>query len=424
MKALVGGNLIDGTGSSPLADTTVLVNDDGRIEEVGPRDAVILPQGTEVLDVAGMTTLPGLIDCHDHLAFHGYDLVGRWGLNEPESLYHVRTATVIEQTLKTGYTAVRDGGWLDAGFKMAVEEGLIAGPRLVVSTSPISPTGGVADSCSPSGHRRPSSTAQNPNLPSGVANGVDQVRATVREVVRVGADVIKFFATGGASSRPGHGPKDADFGFDEVQALVDEAHARGRKVMCHALGGPGLRMAIEAGVDSIEHGCYLSEEPELIKMMGDKGIFFVPTFTVYTFHGSEKGTAHAQARTRALQSYHTESMQRALAAGVKVVAGTDAGGWGHINNAVELQYLVENGMTPMQALVAATGWASECLGLESEIGTVARGKAADLVVVDGDPLRDIAMLQDESRIKLVIKAGRVHVDRLAGERVEALSERS
>ena len=297
MKALIGGNLIDGTGSPPLADTTVLVNDDGRIEEVGPRDAVTLPQGTEVIDVAGMTTLPGLIDCHDHLAFHSYDLMGRWGLNEPESLYHVRTAKVIEHTLKTGYTAVRDGGWLDAGFKMAVEEGLIAGPRLVVSTSPISPTGGVADSCSPSGHRRPPSIAQNPNLPPGVANGVDQVRATVREVVRVGADVIKFFATGGASSRPGHGPKDADFGFDEVPGTGRRGpFPWAKKVMCHALGGPGLRMAIEAGVDSLEHGCYLSEEPELIKMMADKGIFFVPTFTVYKFHGSERGTTHAQAR--------------------------------------------------------------------------------------------------------------------------------
>ena len=417
MKALVGGTLIDGTGSSPVADTTVVVNDEGRIETVGHREAVPIPPGAEIIEITGMTLLPGLIDCHDHLSSYGYDLAGRWGLNEPQSTRHIRTATVLEQTLLTGYTTIRDAGWLDAGFKLAVEEGLTPGPRLIVATSPISPTGGLADRCSPSGHHQPPSL--DPNLPLGIANGVDQVRAMVREVVRVGADVVKFATTGGASSRLGHGPKDVEYGRDEVQALVDEAHDMGRKTMCHALGGPGLRRAIEAGTDSIEHGTYLDEDPELIKMMADKGIFFVPTFTVYIFHG-ERGTPHGQVRSQELRSHHVESMQRALAAGVKVVAGTDAGGWGHPNNAQELQCLVEAGMTPAQALVSATGWAAECLGLEKEIGTVQRGKVSDLVVVDGDPMQDITILQDKSRIKLVMKEGEVYANGLAEERVEAL----
>jgi imidazolonepropionase-like amidohydrolase len=388
----------------------VVGGDDGRIDAVGRRQAVAVPPQAEVVHVSGKTVLPGLIDCHDHLGSHGYDLMGRWGLTEPQSTRHIRTAGVIEETLLTGYTAVRDAGWLDVGFKLAVEEGLIPGPRLVVATSPISPTGGLADRGSPSGHHAP--PEPDPNLPSGVANGVDQVRATVREVVRVGADVIKFATTGGAASRRGHGPKDVEFGPDEVRALVNEAHALGKRAMCHALGGPGLRMAIEAGADSIEHGAYLDEDPDLLEMMAAKGIFFVPTFTVYVFHG-ERGTPHGRARAQALRSHHVESVQRALAAGVKVVAGTDAGGWLHGNNAQELQCLVEAGMTPMQALVAATGWAAECLGLEKEIGTLQRGKAADLVVVEGDPLKDITVLQDRGRIKLVMKDGRVYSDKLA-----------
>jgi len=222
--------------------------------------------------------------------------------------------------------------------------------------------------------------------------------------VRAGADVIKCATTGGASSMAGHGPKDRVFNPDELRALVDEAHGLGRRVMCHALGGPGLRAAIEAGVDSIEHGCYLDEDPDLIPMMAERGIFFVPTLTVYEYH-RESTAPHVRERARALRSHHIESVNRALAAGVKVVAGTDAGGHGHPNNALELEHLVAAGMTPMQALQAATRLAAECLGLEQEIGTIEKGKWADLVVVEGDPLRDIRVLQDARRIKQVIKGG-------------------
>jgi len=216
--------------------------------------------------------------------------------------------------------------------------------------------------------------------------------------------VIKCATTGGASSRAGHGPKDAAFNADEMRALVDEAHALGRRVMCHAVGGPGLRRAIEAGVDSIEHGCYLDEDPELIPMMVERGIFFVPTLTVYEYH-RESTAPHVRERARALRAHHLESVRHALAAGVKVVAGTDAGGHGHPNNALELEHLVAAGMSPMQALQAATSLAAECLALEAEIGTIEKGKWADLVVVDGDPLRDVRILQDPARIKQVWKAG-------------------
>ena len=416
MQILVGGTLIDGTGAPPLRDAAVLVNG-GRIEAVGTRATMSWPQHAEMIDISGLTLLPGLIDCHDHLASHNYGFAHRWGLDEPQSTRHVRTATVLQHTLATGYTAVRDAAGLDVGFKQAIEQGLIQGPRLMLAVSIISPVGGIGDRVSPSGHS--CCVAVDPSLPEGVANGIEGVRTVVRTMVRAGADVIKCATTGGASSRPGHGPKDPAFTLDEMKALVEEAHALGRRVMCHALGGPGLRTAIEAGVDSIEHGCYLGEDPELIAMMADKGIVFVPTFTVYVFH-REVSPPHVRARGRDLQPHHIESLQRALAAGVKVVAGTDAGGHMHDINARELQYLVEAGMSPMQALQAATGWAAECLGLEQEIGTVQPGKLADLVVVDGDPLQDITLLQDQQRIKLVFKDGQLCSDRRAEKPISAL----
>src|SRR5881296_3722023 len=408
MKILRAGTLIDGTGAPPVRDAAVVIHN-GRIEAVTTGGGSASPPADiEVIDVSCFTVLPGLVDCHDHLAFHGYELVRRWGLDEPQSTHHLRTARVASQILAAGYTAVRDAGGLDAGFRLAIHEGLITGPRLVLSLGIISPIGGIGDRISPSGHGAP--FLNDPSLPPSVANGLEGVRTTVRTMVRAGADVIKCATTGGASSRAGHGPKDRAFNADEMRALVDEAHALGRRVMCHAVGGPGLRLAIEAGVDSIEHGCYLDEDPELIPMMAERGTFFVPTLTVYVFH-REVSAPHVRARGRDLYPHHIASLQKALAAGVKIVAGTDAGGHEHNINAQELQYLVEAGLSPMQALQAATGWAAECLGLESEVGTVRPGKRADLVAVDGNPLQNITVLQDVQRIKLVLKGGDVCVDR-------------
>ena len=407
MKALVGANLIDGTGGPVVNDATVLI-DGERIVETGPRLAVTLPPGTEVIDVAGMTVMPGMIDCHDHLASKDYGMPSRLGYHEPLSLQHLRTAKVLEQTLAAGYTCVRDGGGLDVGFKQAVEQGLYPGPRLVVSVAIISPTGGLADKVTPSGQCYPH---DDPLIPSGVADGDDPVRAKVREMCRVGADVIKFATTGGASSRPGHGPLDIAFGPTEVRALIDEARALGRRTMCHAVGGPGLRMCVEAGAHSVEHGCYLAEDPDLLRMMADKGIFLVPTFEIYEFHAT-LSAPHMQARSRALMDIHKETMHQALAAGVKVVAGTDAGGYSHGDNAREVQIMVERGMSNMQAIQACTGWAAECVDLARDIGTVARGKYADLLVIDGDPLKQIEVLRSQDCIKMVMKGGVAAVDKL------------
>jgi len=406
-RVLTGATLIDGTGAAPVPDAAVVIDGD-RITAAGPRAALSWPADAEVIDARGRTLIPGLIDAHDHLASHGYGLATRLGLDEPASTAHLRTARVLAETLAMGYTTVRDAGGLDAGFKLAVEQGLIPGPRLVLALQIISPTGGIGDRVSPSGHD--CCGAHDPLLPPCVANGPDPVRDVVRTMVRAGADVIKTATTGGASSRPGHGPLDAAFSLAEMEALVTESHALGRRVMCHALGGPGLRTALAAGVDSIEHGCYLDEDATLLGQMAVQGTFFVPTLTVYVYH-RESPAPHVRERAVALHAHHVASVRRALELGVPIAAGTDAGGHGHPKNALELKYLVEAGLTPMQALRAATQWAAACLGLEREVGTIEQGRLADLVLVGGDPLDDVTLLLDPARVELVLKGGAICADR-------------
>jgi len=372
------------------------------ILNVGSAQSVRVPEGAERVEAPGMTVMPGLIDTHDHLASFGYDIASRWGITEPRSTRHLRIASVLRQTLETGYTTVRDAGGLAAGFRMAVDEGLVPGPRLLVALGFITPTGGMADRTSPLGYRPPE--AEDSGLPWGVADGPEAMRAKVREMVGAGADVIKTATTGGASSGAGLGPKDVLFERDELEALVDEAHKRGRRVMCHALGGEGLRMAVEVGVDSIEHGAYLDEDPELLQMMAEKEICFTPTFGVYTFHAT-RGTPHGRARASALREHHVRSVQMALEHGVTVTAGTDEGGWEHGNNAHEISCLVDAGMTPMQAIVAATSDAADCIGLGREIGSIEAGKRADIILVDGNPLDDVTILERGDAVRCVIKDG-------------------
>ena len=408
MKAIFAGTMIDGSGSAPVSDAVVLI-DGATIVAAGGAGTVQVPEGSETIEAPGMTLMPGLIDTHDHLASFSYEIASRWGITEPRSTRHLRIASVLRQTLETGYTFVRDAGGLDAGFRVAVDEGLVPGPRLHVGLGFITPTGGMGDRVSPLGYRPPA--GKDSGLPWGVADGPVGMRAKVREMVGAGADVIKTATTGGASSTAGLGPKDVLFERDELEALVDEAHKRDRRVMCHALGGEGLRMAIEVGVDSIEHGSYLDEDPELLDMMAEKGIVFTPTYGVYTFHAVH-GTPHGRSRAAALREHHVRSLEMALEHGVTVTAGTDEGGWEHGNNAHELSCLVEAGMTPMQAIVAGTGDAAKCVGLESEIGTIATGKRADLILVDSNPLDDVSILERGKAVRYVMKDGVTYLDDL------------
>lgn len=408
MIAITGATLIDGTGLAPVPNATVVVDGD-RIVSAGPARDGDVPRspGATVLGARGRTVMPGIIDAHDHLASHGYDLVSRHGLNKPLSLVHLETAAILQDTLASGTTTVRDAGGLDQGFKLAVDQGLIPGPRTTISLAFISPTGGVSDYTTVSGHE----FSPRPGIPPGVANGSDAVREKVREMVRAGADVIKTATTGGVSS-PRHGPLEAQYSRAELDVMVDEARILGCKVMCHALGGPGLRVAVEACVHSIEHGGYLDLDPDLARMMADKGIFYVPTFMVYVYHAGERGAPYMRERAEAMREHHVRSLQLAMESGVKVAMGTDAGGYIHGLNPMELELMVKAGMTPMQAIVASTRTAAECLQMEHEVGTLEPGKLADLLVVDGDPLADISVLQNRDRLALIMKGGEIFKNQL------------
>ena len=407
MKAIVGARLIDGTGAPPVPNAVVIV-DGNQIVGVHAAGSDVVPSEAEIIDAGGLTLMPGLIDSHDHLAHFGHDLAVRWGIDEPQSLRHARVFDVLKQTLETGFTTVRDAAGLDAGFRDAVDRGLMPGPRLQVALNFITPTAGQADRTSPSGHS-PAVVPQF-DLPLGIADGPFAMRAKVREMIRAGADVIKTAVNGWGRPTRGLGPKDQIMTREELDALVDEAHVMGRKVMCHVLGGTGLRMAVEAGVDSIEHGSYLNQDPELLDMMARTGIYFAPTFSVFFYH-AERGSPHESARALDFREHHAESHAVGPGGGSAGGCRVRRGAFVHGNNAHELTCLVERGMKPMDAIQAATGRAAQCLGLENSIGSVEAGLKADLILVEGDPLEDVSILERGRAVCWVMKDGAAYVDR-------------
>jgi imidazolonepropionase-like amidohydrolase len=392
--ALVGGRVIDGRGGPARPDTTLVIDGD-RIVDVSHQREFAADSDVHVVDLAGRTVLPGLIDCHMHFA--------PWGLNLIEAqssslmLLAAETTQALRLTLEAGCTTARDLGGLDAGFREAVARGLIPGPRLQTSVTIISPTNGIVDATTSQGLASPTL----PGMPSPGCDGPYAARAKVREVLRAGADVIKIATTGGVSSAKVD-PRRQLFTRDEVKAIVDEAHMAGVQVCCHALGGPGLLMAVCAGVDTIEHGGWLDERSA--EEMAARGTWYVPTFAVYRWHAT-LGPPFKQERARAMREAHLASFQLARRKGVRIAMGTDGGAYGYGENALELELLVEAGMTPAEAIEASTRRAAECLRLESQVGTLESGKQADLLVVDGDPLQDPAILRSPERLTLVMQAG-------------------
>jgi imidazolonepropionase-like amidohydrolase len=390
--ALTGGVIVDGTGSAPRRDATLVV-EDGKIAAV-TRERVADPE-VRVVELAGRTVVPGLVDTHVHFAPWGLNLIG----HQDRSLMLLAAETVqaLRTTLEAGCTTARDLGGLDAGFREAVARGLIAGPRLAVSVVIISPTNGIADATTAQGLASPAV----PGMPTPECNGPYAARAKVREVLRAGADVVKIATSGGVSS-PKIAPRRPIFTREEVEAIVDEAHMAGVPVTCHALGGPGVLTAVTAGVDTIEHGGWLDEA--CVKEMAARGTWYVPTFSVYRWHGTI-GPAFKQARAREMREHHLRSFARAVEAGVRIAAGTDAGAYGYGDTALELELMVEAGLTPMQAIETGTRRSAECMGLSDTVGTLEAGKAADLIVLDGDPLQDIGVLRRAERRALVMQAG-------------------
>ncbi|MFZ5915567.1 MAG: amidohydrolase family protein [Chloroflexota bacterium] len=407
MIAVRGGRLIDGSGAEPLEGAVVLI-EAGKVTAVGRQGQVAVPPQAQVLDATGKTVMPGLIDAHVHIMMAEYDL--QRTLTTPLSFTFYEAIQNMRATLEAGVTTVRDASGADLGVKLAVERGLILGPRLVISVGMLSQTGGHGDDYMPVGVEIP---IYYPGKPVLICDGPVEARRAARRAIRAGADVIKIASSGGVLS-PTTEPDVAQFRMDELRAIVEEAHAAKKRVMSHAQSTAGILNALQAGVESIEHGIYVDDA--CIELMLAQGSYLVPT--LYAPHAvlevaerTGRMPEWGLRKTRQVIQVHQQNVARAIAAGVKVVMGTDSGIDGHGQNARELTMLAEAGLSPMQVIVAATRLAAECLGLEDQIGTLESGKLADLLIVEGDPLADIKLLEDTSRIQVVMKAGQVVVDR-------------
>jgi len=400
------GTLIDGTGRDPLPRSAIVVEGDS-IVAVGSESEVSWSPDAQIMDAEGKWVLPGFIDVHAHMIAYEYDLEKR--LTTPASLTVLKTMKNLRATLEAGVTTVRDAGGVDLGIKMAVEQELIPGPRLFISIVPLTQTGGLFDLYLGSGAKL--DTTNMIGRVRHFCGGVETLRQTVRELLLAGADVIKICTTGSVYSKPGSVPA-PQFTPEEIETVVYEARAAGKRTMTHAEGGVGLRNAVRAGIDSIEHGFYLSDED--IALMLEKGTFLVPTLAcnygiLKVIERDPTAGIHEQSVrvAKEITADHAESFRRAAEAGVKIAMGSDAFGWDQGENLFELELMVRSGFSPMQAIMAGTRFAAQCLGVENRLGTLTPGKIADVLVVDGDPLADVKVLQDRENLALIMKGGRI-----------------
>ena len=391
-----GASVLDGTGSEPASADVVV--EDGRFVEIGTG-----LDGDERIDCTGRALLPGLFDCHVHVMFSGVDVLRM--MQTPFSYPFYEALHNLKATLAQGVTSVRDAGGADLGVQRAVQDGLIAGPRMQISIGMLSQTGGHGDDWMPCG-ATVALFLEHPGRPSTIVDGPEEMRRKVRELIRNGADVIKVATSGGVLS-PRSDPRRGQFRDAEIAVLVEEATAAGRFVMAHAQASDGIKVAIRNGVRSIEHGIYLDDEA--IDMMLAAGTWLVPTLAapravIDLVEAGVQLPTHMVDKARMVIDAHTESFRRAVEAGVQVAMGTDSGVGAHGHNLRELPLMVEGGMTPLQALHATSLSAARLLGVDDELGSIEPGKRADLVVVDGDPL-DVDTLGD--RIAGVYMDGRL-----------------
>lgn len=374
------GHVLDVKTGKTLANQTILIQGD-KIASVG-RDTQV-PAGAQVVDLSNATVLPGLIDAHTHITFNPNFGYSRLAISVPrEALMGARNARV---TLDAGFTTIRNvgaSGYSDVALRDAINAGDVPGPRMLVSGPALSITGGHCDNnLLPFEYHAQS---------EGAADGVEAVQHKVREIIKYGADVIKVCATGGVLSH-GDNPQASQYTLEEMKAIVADAHRLGRKVAAHAHGAQGIRWASEAGVDSIEHGSYIDDAA--IAEMKKNGTYLVPTLYLadWFLENAEKiGTpAELIAKGREVMPAARKNVARAFAAGVKVGFGTDAAVYPHGLNAHEFAVMVKLGLTPLQAIQAATVNDADLLGWSDRVGTIEPGKWADMVAVDGDPLADV-----------------------------------
>ncbi|PSC78175.1 amidohydrolase family protein [Mammaliicoccus sciuri] len=397
-------NLIDGTGKDIQRGIDIKV-ENHVISEIGSN-----LNGDNIIEGNGQYLLPGIIDSHVHVMLEMEPLERR--LSTPFSYNFYKAINHLKRTVDAGVTTVRDALGADLGLKEAVNDGLILGPRLQISVNALTITGGHGDSYTKSGIQLPILQDGYPGLPSGICDGVNEVRKKAREMLRAGADVLKVHATGGVTSATDH-PDYTQFSLEELKVIVEEAQFRNnRKVMAHAQGLQGVKQCIEAGIHSIEHGIYLDDEA--VQLMKKKEMYLVPTLlaplSVIEFAEELGMSENSIKKSKQVMQDHIDSFKKAHQAGVKIAMGTDAGVFKHGTNLRELELMVEHGMTEMEAIVSSTKTAAECLGYDDDLGTIEVGKKADFIILDQNPLEDIKVLRDPNKIKVVSIDGKIVKD--------------
>jgi len=384
--------VIDGLGGV-RENATVLVRD-RTIAAVWDKRQAALPRGARQIDGRGLTLLPGLMDCHVHLCLGGDADVVRTIREEAPGLTLLKAARFARVTLEAGFTTVRDLGFRDHAIfalKGAISHGLLPGPRILASGLAICMTGGHA------------------RFIGREADGPTEVIAAVREQLSAGAEVIKFIASGGVLT-PGTLPDHPQLTLEELSAGMEEARLAGRRVAAHAHGAAGMKNAIHAGAHSIEHATLMDDEAA--DLMRQHGVFMVPTLSALATTAASSPScgipADALGKARAMRTKHEASFKKAHRGGIPIALGTDAGTPFnfHGENAQELERMVKLGMSPMEAILAATASAATLLGIDQEVGTIEVGKQADLLLVDGNPLKKISLLRDRDKIVGVMQGGR------------------
>jgi imidazolonepropionase-like amidohydrolase len=402
--AVKAGRLVDPASGGVTAGAVILV-EKGRVTAVGPAGAVAIPPGARVIDLSGMTVLPGLMDCHTHLVGDYTD--DKDPLSELKSTSARRAFESVPNarvTLDAGFTTVRDVGtyraFVDVAMRDAIAKGYFPGPRMFVAGAYLTITGGGG---------AVTGFAPDVTLPwdlrFGIADGADQVRQRVREIAEQGVDLIKVLATG-AFLAHGSDPHAVEYGYEEMRAAVEEAAHKGLRVAAHAHSADGIRIAVRAGVASIEHGTYLDDEG--IRLMKERGTYLVAD--VYDAEWIRQGSKTGYPEDFATKQPEGDEIQRqafrkAVRAGVKTAFGTDASVYPHGLNARQFAWQVKYGQTPIEAIRSATVSAADLIGRDPDIGSIAPGKRADLIAVAGDPLADVSVLE---KVLFVMKDGVVY----------------
>lgn len=388
--------VFDGVDPSAHVGWLVVVRGD-RIEAVGPSDSIKVPEGARTIDLAGRTLLPGLFDLHTHVLLHPYDEAA-WDdqvLKEPLALRVCRATNHLKSTLESGFTTIRDlgtegAGYADVGIRRAVDQGIVAGPRMLVVTRAIVATGSYA----------PKGFAPEWTIPQGAeeADGVDALIRVVRDQIGRGADWIKVYA----DTAMGGGPVRPSFSVEELRRIVETAGSVGVKVAAHATSKEGMRRAAIAGVATIEHGD--EGDDEVFRLMATRKVVLCPTLAAIEAGAKRRGYRPGVDPEPERLHRARENIKKAMAAGVVIANGSDMGVFPHGEGARELELLVAAGMTPSSAIVAATSVAARVIDAEDRLGAIRPGLLADLVAVDGDPTAEIGALR---RVALVMKGGAI-----------------